>query len=69
MEALSTHGKMRTVGPRGSPEHHRSPEWFLVFTSRTRGLGVDDGMIRLSIGLETVEDLIEDLSTALDRLA
>ena len=31
-------------------------------------VGITDGLVRLSVGLEDVEDLIEDLSTALDRL-
>jgi O-succinylhomoserine sulfhydrylase len=32
-------------------------------------LGITDGMIRLSVGLEDVADLIDDLSEALDALA
>jgi O-succinylhomoserine sulfhydrylase len=32
-------------------------------------LGIDDGMVRLSVGLEDVEDLIEDLDQALAVLA
>ncbi len=32
-------------------------------------LGITDGTIRLSVGLEDVADLIEDLSTALDAIA
>ncbi len=31
-------------------------------------VGITDGLVRLSVGLEDVEDLIEDLSEALDRL-
>ncbi len=31
-------------------------------------VGVTDGLIRLSLGVEDVEDLIEDLSTALDKV-
>jgi len=31
-------------------------------------LGIDDGVIRLSVGLEDVEDLVEDLSGALDAV-
>lgn len=31
-----------------------------------RELGIDDGLIRLSIGVENIEDLIEDLRAALD---
>ncbi len=30
--------------------------------------GISDGLIRLSIGLETVEDIIEDLKMALDSI-
>jgi cystathionine beta-lyase/cystathionine gamma-synthase len=30
--------------------------------------GVGDGTVRLSIGIEDTEDLIEDLEAALDRL-
>lgn len=30
--------------------------------------GITDGLVRLSVGLEDVEDLIEDLETALDRI-
>ena len=31
--------------------------------------GVGDGTVRLSIGIEDTEDLIEDLEAALDRVA
>ena len=30
--------------------------------------GIDDGLIRLSVGLENVDDLLDDLSKALDCL-
>jgi len=30
-------------------------------------LGIDDGMIRLSVGVEDIKDLVEDLKLALDR--
>ena len=32
-----------------------------------QGLGISEGMLRLSVGLEDVEDLIEDLTRALDH--
>ncbi len=35
---------------------------------RRREIGITDGLIRLSVGLENVEDLICDLSQALDQL-
>ena len=31
------------------------------------GLGIDDGLIRLSVGIEHVDDLIEDLSQAIEN--
>ncbi|MFN2184094.1 MAG: PLP-dependent transferase, partial [Anaerolineae bacterium] len=31
-------------------------------------VGIDDGLIRLSVGLEDSEDIIADLEQALDRL-
>ncbi|MDD5541885.1 MAG: PLP-dependent aspartate aminotransferase family protein [Acidobacteriia bacterium] len=31
-------------------------------------LGISDGLVRLSVGLENVEDLVEDLKTALGRI-
>lgn len=30
-------------------------------------LGIDDGLLRASVGIESVDDLIDDLTTALDR--
>jgi cystathionine beta-lyase/cystathionine gamma-synthase len=30
--------------------------------------GITDGLVRLSVGLEDVEDLVEDLDAALERL-
>jgi cystathionine gamma-lyase len=30
-------------------------------------LGIDDGMIRLSVGVENVDDLLRDLTQALSR--
>jgi cystathionine gamma-lyase/homocysteine desulfhydrase len=33
---------------------------------RRRELGIDEGLLRLSVGLEDAEDLIEDLKQALE---
>jgi cystathionine gamma-lyase len=33
-----------------------------------KALGIDDAMIRLSVGVENVEDLLRDLSSALDKV-
>ncbi len=39
-----------------------------VEEAERKRVGITDGLVRLSVGLEDVEDLIEDLKTALDRL-
>ncbi len=31
--------------------------------------GITDGLVRLSIGIEDVEDLIDDISQALDKIS
>ena len=33
-----------------------------------RQLGIDDGVVRLSVGLEDPDDLIDDLTRALDKV-
>jgi cystathionine gamma-lyase len=33
-----------------------------------KALGIGDGLIRLSVGIETTQDLLDDLSQALSRL-
>jgi cystathionine gamma-lyase len=39
-----------------------------VDEAERKRVGITDGLVRLSVGLEDVEDLIEDLRTALDRI-
>lgn len=39
-----------------------------VEEAERKRVGITDGLVRLSVGLEDVDDLIEDLSSALDRL-
>ena len=39
-----------------------------VEEAERKRVGITDGLVRLSVGLEDVEDLIEDLSDALDRI-
>jgi cystathionine beta-lyase/cystathionine gamma-synthase len=42
----------------------------IAFTPEERSrMGIEDGLIRLSIGLEDAADLIEDLSQALEKAA
>jgi cystathionine beta-lyase/cystathionine gamma-synthase len=39
-----------------------------VPAERRAALGITDGLVRISVGLEDIEDLKEDLSQALDRI-
>jgi len=39
-----------------------------VEAAERKRVGITDGLVRLSVGLEDAEDLIEDLKTALDHL-
>jgi cystathionine beta-lyase/cystathionine gamma-synthase len=36
---------------------------------RRRAMGLTDGLVRLSVGVEEVDDLVEDLDRALSGLA
>jgi len=38
-----------------------------VPVERREELGITEGLVRISVGLEDVEDLIQDLAQALDR--
>ncbi|MCS6885275.1 MAG: cystathionine gamma-synthase [Acidobacteriota bacterium] len=40
-----------------------------VPTEERKRLGITDGLVRISVGIEDVEDIIADLSQALDRLS
>ncbi|MBA2126464.1 O-succinylhomoserine sulfhydrylase [Hyphomicrobium methylovorum] len=46
--------------------HPATTTHFKLTTAQREELGISDGMIRLSIGLEAFEDLADDLSTALE---
>lgn len=39
-----------------------------VPASQREKLGITDNLIRLSVGLEAIEDLLEDLAQALDAI-
>ncbi len=58
-----TFGTSRSIcmHPATITHEHMTPE-------ERAAVGVDDGLIRLSIGLENVDDLIADLSHALDKV-
>ena len=58
-----TFGTSRTIcmHPATITHEHLSPE-------ERQAAGIDDGLIRLSVGLENIDDLLDDLSKALDSL-
>lgn len=58
-----TFGTSRTIcmHPATITHEHLTPE-------ERQAAGIDDGLIRLSVGLENVDDLLDDLSKALDSL-
>ena len=39
-----------------------------VEASERKRVGITDGLVRLSVGMEDVDDLVADLKTALERL-
>ena len=46
-----------------------TPEQTMRFTPEERvEMGVSEGLVRLSVGLEHPDDLIEDLTQALERV-
>ena len=50
-------------------QHPASLTHRLVDTDAKHAAGIDDGLLRLSVGLEDVDDLWSDLCAALDRVA
>jgi hypothetical protein len=58
---------MRHVG--AAPTVENSPLWRdrTTIGPGPEALGIDPGLLRPSVGLEDVEDLIEDLAHALDK--
>lgn len=58
-----TFGTSRTIcmHPPTITHEHLTPE-------ERQAAGIDDGLIRLSVGLENPEDIISDLDQALDKL-
>lgn len=49
-------------------EHPASMTHAALDPERRRALGIDDGLVRLSVGIEDLEDLAADLGQALDAL-
>jgi methionine-gamma-lyase len=48
-------------------EHPASMSHSTVSAEERRAIGISDGLVRLSVGIENVEDILEDLGRALDR--
>ncbi len=42
-------------------------EMFISDRHIREAIGIEDGLVRLSVGVESVEDLIDDLDQALDN--
>lgn len=49
-------------------EHPASmTHWYVPKEEREKG-GITDGLVRMSVGIESVDDIIEDLKQALDQI-
>lgn len=65
-DALRLFSRMTNIGDTRSMALHPATTTHLGFTQETRDrLGIGDGLVRLSIGLEDADDLITDLDQAL----
>ncbi|MCJ1708483.1 PLP-dependent transferase [Microbacterium sp. VKM Ac-2923] len=65
-DALRLFSRMTNIGDTRSMALHPATTTHIGFTQDTRDrLGIADGLVRLSIGLEDAEDLIADLDQAL----
>jgi O-acetylhomoserine (thiol)-lyase len=61
---------MTNIGDVRSMVLHPATTTHLSFTPELRAqLGIDDGLVRLSVGIETAADLIADLDSALAVVA
>ena len=49
-------------------EHPAIMTHAIVPPDKRAALGIDDGLIRLSVGIEHVDDLVGDLARALDQV-
>jgi O-acetylhomoserine (thiol)-lyase len=68
-DSLRLFSRMTNLGDTRSMALHVASTTHVGFTQQHRDrLGVDDGMIRLAVGIETADDLIADLRQALDAV-
>lgn len=66
IDSLRVFSRMTNIGDVRSMVLHPATTTHLSFTPELRAqLGIDDGLVRLSVGIETVDDLIADLDSAL----
>lgn len=66
IDSLRVFSRMTNIGDVRSMVLHPATTTHLSFTPELRAqLGIDEGLVRLSVGIETVADLIADLDSAL----
>lgn len=66
IDSLRVFSRMTNIGDVRSMVLHPATTTHLSFTPELRAqLGIDEGLVRLSVGIETVDDLIADLDRAL----
>ncbi|GGH42990.1 O-acetylhomoserine aminocarboxypropyltransferase/cysteine synthase family protein [Microbacterium album] len=69
-DSLRVFSRMTNIGDVRSMALHPATTTHVSFTQDIRDrLGIDDGLIRLSIGIETADDLIADLRRAFDAVS
>lgn len=70
IDSLRVFSRMTNIGDVRSMVLHPATTTHLSFTPELRAqLGIDDGLVRLSVGIETAADLIADLDSALAVVA
>jgi O-acetylhomoserine (thiol)-lyase len=68
-DALRVFSRMTNLGDTRSMALHVATTTHVGFSQEHRDrLGIDDGLIRLAVGIETADDLIADLRRALDAV-
>ena len=69
MNALKLVRRAVSLGDCDTLIQHPASMTHSVYTPQERAAhGISDGLVRLSVGLETVDDILDDLIGALDRL-
>jgi methionine-gamma-lyase len=69
MDALDLVTRAVSLGDCESLAQHPASMTHSTYTPEERAVhGISEGLVRLSVGLETVDDLLDDIGQALDRL-